>query len=54
MVNMIEIPEDTYKQMIEELEELREEQRLLDALRAAGVDNWDGWDYALEILEETE
>lgn len=25
--------------------------RLLDALRYAGVDNWAGYDYALEVLE---
>jgi len=24
----------------------------LDALEAAGVDNWDGYDYAMEMLEE--
>lgn len=25
---------------------------LLDCLRSAGVDNWDGWDYAIELYNE--
>jgi hypothetical protein len=29
--------------------ELIQDQMLLNALIAAGVDNWDGYDYALEI-----
>lgn len=35
------------------LEELKKDQRLLDALQAAGVDNWEGWDAAMDILNET-
>lgn len=31
---------------------LLEDSQLLNALRAAGVDNWEGWDHALEMLEE--
>lgn len=38
----IEIPLSVY-------EELVDDQKLLDALRAAGVDNWQGWDDAIEI-----
>jgi hypothetical protein len=37
-----------------EYDELLEDSAFLNALRAAGVDNWDGYDYALEILEEQE
>lgn len=33
-------------------EELIESQRWLVALESAGVDNWDGYDFAREILEE--
>lgn len=33
-------------------EELIESQRWLTALKSAGVDNWDGYDFAKEILEE--
>jgi len=29
---------------------IQEDIRLLDALRAAGVDNWDGWDDAIDIM----
>lgn len=29
---------------------LCEDQRKLDALEAAGVDNWDGYDWAMEAL----
>ena len=31
---------------------IEEKLDLLDALQAAGVDNWDGYDYAMEMLEE--
>lgn len=31
--------------------ELRQDSNLLNALRAAGVDNWDGYDFAMESLE---
>ena len=34
------------------LERLEETQTWMDALEAAGVDNWDGYDEALLILEE--
>lgn len=36
----------------EELEQLRDDQRKLYALQAAGVDNWPGHDYAMEIYRE--
>lgn len=38
----------------EEYEELKSDQDFLSALRSAGVDNWDGYDYALESLEDSE
>lgn len=37
-----------------EYDALKEDEALLDALRAAGVDNWDGWDFAHEMLNEEE
>jgi len=37
-----------------EYEELLEDQKLLQALQGAGVDNWSGYEYALEIMKETE
>lgn len=36
----------------EEYEELLDDSQLLDALREAGVDNWDGYDEAMEMLDE--
>lgn len=35
-----------------EYEDLQYDSEILGALRAAGVDNWDGWDYAMEMLED--
>ena len=35
-----------------QISKLREREQLLDALEAAGVDNWEGYDEALEILRE--
>lgn len=40
------------KEAYDRLCECEEESRFLDALRAAGVDNWEGYDHAIEILEE--
>lgn len=37
-----------------EYDKLVEDQAFLEALKAAGVDNWSGYDYAWEILEEME
>ena len=31
---------------------LQERDRLLDALEAAGVDNWEGYDVAMDILQD--
>lgn len=36
----------------EEYDKLVDEKKFLDALRGAGVDNWDGFDYALELYNE--
>lgn len=33
---------------------LTEREQVLDALEAAGVDNWQGYDYAMELLAEEE
>jgi hypothetical protein len=38
----------------ERLQELLKAEMKLIALEAAGVDNWCGWDDAMEILEEME
>jgi hypothetical protein len=36
---------------MERYKELIESEKVLDALRTAGVDNWDGYDIAMEYLE---
>lgn len=46
-IGMIEIPLDEYYEMVERL-------RWLDALEAVGVDNWGGYEYAMEIFRESE
>lgn len=33
---------------------LEKREQVLDALEAAGVDNWQGYDYAMELLAEEE
>lgn len=43
----VEVEEERYQQLLDA-------ERFLDALRAAGVDNWDGYSYAHELLEGEE
>ena len=45
MGDKIEISQDEYEQ-------LKEDSEWLECLNAAGVDNWDGCDYAREIYQE--
>lgn len=35
----------------EEHEKLLEDAKLLECLRRAGVDNWEGWDDAIDFFE---
>ena len=35
-----------------EYDKLIQDQKFLAALEGAGVDNWDGYEYALDVLEE--
>lgn len=43
---------DRIGKLKKEIRQLEERLELLDALEAAGVDNWEGYDEALEILEK--
>ncbi len=45
MSDMIEITYEEYKRLLEA-------ERMLNALEGAGVDNWEGYDYAMEMLEQ--
>jgi len=38
----------------EEYESLLEDSKKLTALENAGVDNWEGYDYAIELMREME
>lgn len=44
-MNKIEVDEARYQDLLEK-------EKLLMCLEGAGVDNWEGWDYAMEMLEE--
>ena len=37
----------------ERLEELEKAETFLEALQAVGVDNWDGYDDAIDVFRET-
>lgn len=39
---------------IQEYEQLKKDSKLLHCLRSAGVDNWIGWDYALEEYHDAD
>ena len=39
-------------QLIEEIERLQESNEFLNCLEACGVDNWDGYSDAVEMMEE--
>lgn len=40
------------EEALAKIDELTEDSEFLNALRAAGVDNWEGFDYAVEMLRE--
>ncbi len=40
------------KALLDELPKLREAAKTLAALEAAGVDNWEGYSHAQELMEE--
>ena len=46
--------EETITISKKEYEELLEDQKLLLCLQGAGVDNWSGYDDAMEMMEEME
>ena len=46
--------EETITISKEEYESLLEDQKLLQCLQDAGVDNWSGYDYAIEMMQKME
>lgn len=47
--NDVEMTEEL-QGIVNTLEEADEELEFLEALRAAGVDNWEGYEYAVDLL----
>jgi hypothetical protein len=45
---------DELEHILNEYAQLKEDSEFLDALKAAGVDNWQGYDHAFDILREME
>jgi NADH/NAD ratio-sensing transcriptional regulator Rex len=43
--DLVTIPKTVFKRLIES-------EKFLEALQAAGVDNWEGYEYAVEALED--
>lgn len=54
-LNFIRIGGEDYyahQKVVDLVHNLQQEVRFLNALKAAGVDNWDGYSYAFELMEE--
>lgn len=47
-------PDDELEQLRARVAELEEDAATLSALRSAGVDNWDGYAFAMELAAERE
>ena len=54
VTKLIDYPDQTEKVILtrQEYDELLGEIDFLNCLRACGVDNWDGYDYAVEMFNE--
>lgn len=51
--NCLDVPmREAAKQLLKEIMELEKRIALLNALEAAGVDNWIGYSEAIEMLEQ--
>jgi phage pi2 protein 07 len=48
------MPEEMVTITKKEYESLKEDEKYLRALQNAGVDNWSGMDFAMELLREDE
>lgn len=54
LINKLKHMEETITISKKEYESLLEDSKKLQALEGAGVDNWQGYDYAMELLREME
>lgn len=50
-IRCFEVVVEWSRQAEQKIKTLKERERLLDCLEAAGVDNWEGIDFALELFE---
>ena len=48
----MQVDNETKIKLFDYLDNLVEDSNFLNCLRQAGVDNWDGYEYAQELLEE--
>lgn len=48
----MQVDNDTKTKLFNYLDNLVEDSNFLNCLRQAGVDNWEGYEYAQELLEE--
>lgn len=48
----MQVDNDTKTKLFNYLDNLVEDSNFLNCLRQAGVDNWGGYEYAQELLEE--
>lgn len=46
----VQMPREAWNDLQEYIKLLEEDQELLNALRACGVDNWDGYSDAIEMV----
>ena len=50
----MQVDNNTKTKLFNYLDQLEEDSNFLNCLRQAGVDNWDGYEYAQELLDEEE
>lgn len=48
----MQVDNETKNKLFNYLDQLEEDNNFLNCLKQAGVDNWDGYEYAQELLEE--
>ena len=52
MANVLDELQEKYNELRERVEELEDDVKFLRALEAAGVDSWEGYEVAQEMMED--
>lgn len=52
LLDLVSDFQESLDDLKEEFIEIRDEANLLECLRNAGVDNWEGWDFAMDEYHE--